>query len=151
KYNVDGPETPTYVPYHFAFGPRTYEFPSTSAPADGEIAADQVRPETREAVSEILADKLGRQLTDQELEPGTQLDQLGLDSLQRMDLGLAVEQRFGFSSERAPVTVGEMLALAQGLVEREPPKPPPPKWFSPPSSVPVEILGESIPEAFVNR
>ena len=26
-YNADGPEQPTYVPYHFLFGPRTYEFP----------------------------------------------------------------------------------------------------------------------------
>ena len=26
-YNPDGPEKPTFVPYHFLFGPRTREFP----------------------------------------------------------------------------------------------------------------------------
>ena len=151
-YNADGPERPTYVPYHFLFGPRSYEFPPLSAPAEGEIVSDQVRPETREAVAEILADKLGRPLTADELHPDTPLDDLGLDSLQRMELALAVEQRFGFSADPAPVTVGQLMALAQGLVEKEPPKPPPPEWFRAPSDEePLRILGETIPEAFVAR
>ena len=149
-YNADGPERPTYVPYHFLFGPRSYEFPPVSAPAEGEIVSDQVRPETREAVAEILADKLGRPLTADELHPGTPLDDLGLDSLQRMELALAVEQRFGFSVDPAPVTVGQLMALAQGLVEKPPPKPPPAEWFRAPSDEePLRIQGETIPEAFV--
>lgn len=151
-YNADGPERPTYVPYHFLFGPRTYEFPPGFAPAEGEIAPDQVRPQTREAVAEILADELGRPLTPDELHPGTRLDDLGLDSLQRMELALAVEQRFGFSVDPAPATVGQLMALAQGLVEKEPPKPPPPEWFRTPSHEKLpRILGETIPEAFVAR
>ena len=149
-YNADGPERPTYVPYHFLFSPRSYEFPPVSAPAEGEIVSDQVRPETREAVAEILADKLGRPLTADELHPGTPLDDLGLDSLQRMELALAVEQRFGFSVDPAPVTVGQLMALAQGLVEKPPPKPPPAEWFRAPSDEePLRIQGETIPEAFV--
>ena len=31
-YNADGPERPTYVPYHFLFGPRSYEFLPVSGP-----------------------------------------------------------------------------------------------------------------------
>ena len=30
-YNAQGPEPPTYVPYHFVFGRRTYEFPPGGA------------------------------------------------------------------------------------------------------------------------
>ena len=34
-YNADGPERPTYVPYHFLFGPRSYEFPSRTSAGRG--------------------------------------------------------------------------------------------------------------------
>jgi long-chain-fatty-acid--[acyl-carrier-protein] ligase len=151
-YNADGPERPTYVRYHFLFGPRSYEFPPESAPAVGEIRSDQVRAETREAVAEMLADKLGRSLTAEELQPRTRLDDLGMDSLQRMELAVGVEQRFGFSADPAPVTVGQLMALAEGLVEHAPPKPPPREWFQPPAGeTPPRILGETIPAAFVAR
>ena len=67
-----------------------------------------------------------------------------------MELALAVEQRFGFSADPAPVTVGQLMVLAQGLVEKPPPKPPPAEWFRAPSDEePLRIQGETIPEAFV--
>lgn len=151
-YNAGGPERPTYVPYHFLFGPRTFAFPTASAPGDDEAVAARVRPETRAAVAEILADKLGRTLSPDELDPRAALDALGLDSLQRMDLALAVEQRFGFSVDPAPVTVGQLLALAEGLVETEPLKPPAPEWFRPPADAArPRLLGETIARAFINR
>jgi long-chain-fatty-acid--[acyl-carrier-protein] ligase len=151
-YNADGPERPTYVPYHFLFGPRCYEFPAVAVPLGGPVVPDQVGPETRTAIAEILADKLGRPLTADELQPGTLLDDLGLDSLQRMQLALVVEQRFGFSADPAPITVGQLIALAQGLVEKPPPRPPQPQWFRAPfDEKPPRILGETIPEAFVAR
>ncbi|MDB5307978.1 MAG: hypothetical protein JWO38_2180 [Gemmataceae bacterium] len=151
-YNAGGPERPTYVPYHFLFGPRTYVFPPPPRRPRREIDPDRVTPETRAAVGEILADKLGRPLTAEELRPDTRLDDLGLDSLQRMELTLAVEQRFGFSADQAPETVGELEALAQGLVEKEPPRPPPAVWFRPPSDEgPLRIPGETIPAALVAR
>lgn len=152
-YNADGPEQPKYVPYHFLFGPRSYEFPPLAYSAVDEITLEQVRPEDRQSVAEILADQLGRPLTAEEIQPDTRLDDdLGLDSLQRMDLTLAVEHRFGFSADTAPATVGQLLALAEGLVEKESPKPAPPEWFVPASvERPPEILGDTIPEAFVAR
>ena len=69
-----------------------------------------------------------------------------------MDLALSVEQRFGFSADPAPVTIGQLMALAQGLVESSPQKPPPPEWFRTPSDTkPPRIVGETIPAAFVAR
>src|SRR5207248_760403 len=80
------------------------------------------------------------------------VDQLGLDSLDRMEMTLAVEQQFGFHGDQVPATVGDLWALAQGLVKRAPPKPPPPAWFRQPADEgPLVIMGESIPEAFVAR
>lgn len=150
RYNAGGPETPTFVPYHFFFGPRTHEFPT--APAAAGVDLDRVQPETRAAVADILAQRLRRPLIPAEDQPSTTLDQFGLDSLDRIELALAVEQRFGFHGDQVPVTLGQLWALAQGLIERAPPQPPPPAWFRPPSDEgPLAILGETIPEAFVAR
>lgn len=149
-YNVGSPETLTFVPYHFLLGPRTFEFPKLT----GLSAADlgRIKPETKEVVAQTLTHKIGRTLTDEEQKPETTLDRLGLDSLDRMEVALAVEQRFGFTSDQVPATVGQLWALAQGLVEREPPKPPPPEWFRPPSDTgPLTTLGDTIPEAIVAR
>jgi long-chain-fatty-acid--[acyl-carrier-protein] ligase len=155
-YNENnGPETPTYVPYHFAFGRRTFEFPKLRGLE--EVDPSQIKPAIREEIGHMIADKLGRPLTDDEMKPDTTFDELGLDSLDRMELNLHVEQRFGFTSDQVPLTLGQLWALAQGLVEKGPPKPPPPGWFTPRTSgAPsagrfLEILGDTIPEAFVAR
>jgi long-chain-fatty-acid--[acyl-carrier-protein] ligase len=151
-YNAGGPEQPTFVPYHFLFGRRSYDFPPPPGYGEGEIDLSLIRPETRTAMAEILADQLGRPLTPAELSPATRLDDLGLDSLQRMELALVIERRFGLSADTAPATVGQLLALAQGLVEKTPPKPPASTWFQPPTDTsPCQILGETIPVAFLAR
>ena len=36
-YNSRERETPTYVPYHFLFGPRTYEFPKARSLAEADL------------------------------------------------------------------------------------------------------------------
>jgi long-chain-fatty-acid--[acyl-carrier-protein] ligase len=148
-YNSGEKETPTFVPYHFVFGPRAYEFPKAHGLEEADLT--RVKPETRAAVSQILADKLGRPLTADEQKPETSFDQLGLDSLDRMEVTLAVEQRFGFSGEQVPANLGQLWALAEGMVEREPPRPPPAAWFRPCSGGPMAALGQTIPEAFVTR
>ncbi len=149
-YNAEGPEEPTFVPYHFLFGLRSYEFPKPSGYAEADPS--RVKPETRAAVNELLAEKLGRPLTEAEQRPETTFDQLGLDSLDRMELALDVEQRFGFTADEAPSNLGQLWALAQGLVERGPPPPPPAAWSRAPASRgPLEVIGETIPEAFVAR
>jgi long-chain-fatty-acid--[acyl-carrier-protein] ligase len=149
-YNQGGPEKPTYRPYHFLFGRRTFDWPKPGAAAG--IDLDKVKPETKAEVNEIIARKLGRRPAESELRPETPLEALKLDSLDRMDLNLRVEQRFGFSADEVPATVGELWALAEGLAQRGPARPTPPQWFHPPSDTgPVEIKGETFAEAFVTR
>jgi long-chain-fatty-acid--[acyl-carrier-protein] ligase len=148
-YAADGSEPPTFVPFHLILGPRHYAYPPPSRTLEFDPAL--VKPATREAVGHILADRLGSaQIPDE--AGGTTLAELGFDSLDAVEVTLEVEQRFGFSSDLVPTTVGQLWALAEGLIEKSPPKPPPPAWFSLPSSTgPFTILGETIPEAFLNR
>jgi long-chain-fatty-acid--[acyl-carrier-protein] ligase len=111
-----------------------------------------VKPETRSAVAEVVAEKIKRPLSENENRGETTFMQLGLDSLDAMEITLAVEQRFGFNSEKVPTTLGELWALAEGLQEKAPPKPPPAGWFDPPiDHRPLTIQGETIAEAFLNQ
>jgi long-chain-fatty-acid--[acyl-carrier-protein] ligase len=98
-YNCDGNEAPTWVPYHFLFGRRSFDFPKPQGVNDADLA--KVTPETRREVNQLIADLLRRPLSPQEDTPETTLDQLGLDSIERMDLNLKVESHFGFTGDRA--------------------------------------------------
>jgi long-chain-fatty-acid--[acyl-carrier-protein] ligase len=145
-YNALGPEPPTFVPHHFLFGRRTYEFP-TELPEDPLLS--QVTPPTRTEVFQIVERKLKRRLTEPEKKPDTVLHELGLDSLDRMDVTLTVEQRFGFSTDQSPFTVGELLLLAQGLAKKATARRVPRTWFRAPPRGKPEITGETIAEAFL--
>ncbi len=149
-FNADVPaETPTFVPYHFALGPRTHEFPPPAAPVASRGDATEA---VRKAVAEIVAEKTKRPLTPDEEKPERTFQELGIDSLDAMDIGLAVERRFGFSARAMPTTLGGLWALASGQVDAGEVKPAPAAWATP-ITAPVEIgfLGVTIPEAVLNR
>jgi long-chain-fatty-acid--[acyl-carrier-protein] ligase len=114
-YNRGLSPEPVFVPYHFLFGPRTFDFPKPKLGLD--VPLEKITPATRQAILELLEEKLKRPLTDDEKQPATLLENLGLDSLDRMDLAQIIEQRFGFRSDLIASTIGELSALAQGLVE----------------------------------
>ena len=144
------PEKPTFVPSHFLFGRREFEFPPPPQLLDHDLS--KVRPETKQAIAEILAEKLKRPLTASENTAATTYSQLGIDSLDGMELALQVEQRFGFSGDEVPSSLGQLWALAEGLIEHAPAKPAPAAWFRKPDGPPeVLVLGETFGEAFVNR
>ena len=150
-YNADEkPETPTYVPYHFLSGKRDFDWPPP--PTGPVLDLGKVKPATKDAVAEILSDRLNRPLTDDENTADTTFIQLGLDSLDAMEVTLEVEQRYGFTGEVMPLTVGQLWALAEGMVEHSEVKPPPEKWFQPPSGEhECIILGETVAEAVLTR
>ena len=150
-FNADAaPETPTFVPYHFLFGKRKAEFPPPMAAASLDLS--KVKPVTKRAVAEILQEKLKRPLTENENAPDVSFMDLGLDSLDAMEVTLHVEQRFGFTGDTVPATVGQLWALADGLLDTAPPKPPPAVWFVPsPDASPLDIPGATIPVAIVTQ
>src|SRR5262249_29422078 len=94
---------------------------------------------------------LQRPLSDREQSPDTSLDELGLDSIDRMEVALQVERQFGVTADETPATVGQLWMMAEGLAAKAPPKPPPPAWFRVPTETKAEILGDTIPAAFVAR
>ncbi|HEV3439396.1 MAG TPA: AMP-binding protein [Gemmata sp.] len=150
-YNSDAPrEIPTFVPRHILFGPSTHEFPPPPPPAEFDVS--KVKPETKAAIAQIIAEKIKRPLTDRENSADTTFMQLGIDSLDAMELTVAVEQRFGFNSEAMATSLGALWALAEGLQEKAPPKPPPVGWFAPPGGdASLSIRGETVAEAFLNQ
>jgi long-chain-fatty-acid--[acyl-carrier-protein] ligase len=150
-YNADTPrEEPTFVPYHVLFGPRTATFPPPGTGPDLDLS--KVKPATKEAVAHAVEEKLKRPLSGEENAPDTTFMQLGLDSLDAMEVTLQVEQHFGFSADVVPTTVGGLWALAEGLLDTAPPKPPPAGWFDPPpTDAPLEVIGETIPAAVLHQ
>jgi len=150
-YNADTPrETPTFVPRHFLFGPRTHEFPPPPAPKEFDLS--KIKPETKSAVAHFVEEKLKRPLSESDNRAETTFAQLGMDSLDAMDVSLSVEQRFGFNSEAVPKSLGELWALAEGLQEKMPPRPAPAGWFAPaPNNDLLKIPGETVAEAFLNQ
>ena len=82
-FNRGGPETPTFVPYHFVAAHGHTIFPTASGLADVNLR--QVKPETKQVVADILAQKSGRPLTEDEQRPRRRSINSGLDSLDRME------------------------------------------------------------------
>jgi long-chain-fatty-acid--[acyl-carrier-protein] ligase len=151
-YNRDGSAEPVFVPYHRLFGPRQFQFPRLATA--NEVDLSKIRPATIRAVNSLIEEHLGRPLTSQENLPETPLDQIGLDSLDRMDIALQVEDRFGFHADQVVGTLGEGWALAEGLLtgRGEPALVAPPAWDRPSGwTGPARILADTIPAAFLRR
>ena len=149
-YNAPGEEKPIYVPYHFLLGPRTYDFPR----AIGAEAVDvsKVRPATRETIAEMVAERLKREPIESDRDPATKLEDLGLDSLERTELLLAIEDRMGFRSKEVPVTIGGLWAVGEGLIDADELQAAPPEWLKlPEEKSRLRILDETIAAAFVQR
>ncbi len=152
-YNRGLSTQPIFVPYHFLFGPRTFDFPQPKGAT--EVPLDKITPETQKAVLDLLEEKLKRPLTDAEKQPATLLENLGLDSLDRMDVAQTIEQRFGFRSERIATNIGELWGLAQGFVDTGSTEPLKiaPAWNAPrvDAEKPFAIPAPTILEGFVRQ
>src|SRR5208283_2713494 len=106
------------------------------------------------AVNELIEEQLGRPLADEEKRPEVRLERIGLDSLERMDVVLRIEDRFGFHTDQATDTLGKLWALADGLLTGtgEAVREAPPAWNRPVHRTgPTEVLADTLPAAFVRR
>ena len=88
----------------------------------------------------------------------TAADQLsmrsGLDSLDRMDLTLRVEDRFGFHSDQVANDLGELWRIAEGMVAatKEVETAAPELWTRLPNTEEASaVLAENLAEAFLRR
>ncbi len=151
-YNRGAPEKPTFVPFSLLFGPRQYEYPVLIK--TGQVDLAKIRPATIRAVNEMVEERLKRPLSGEENSAEMLLERLGLDSLERMDLALHIEDRFGFRSDRVADTLGELWALAEGQLSTSGANVElaPAAWNVPPSDQEAPaVLGETLAEAFLRR
>ena len=151
-YNRGAPEEPTFVPFSFLFGPRQYRYPALAK--TGQVDLAKIRPATIRAVNEMLEERLKRSLSAEENSAEMLLERLGLDSLERMDLALHIEDRFGFRSDRVADTLGELWALAEGQLSSGEGKTEsaPEAWNVPPRNKEnPAVLGDTLAEAFLRR
>lgn len=150
-YNADGGQEPQFVRYHAFMGPSEGIYGRGALQT--EIDLNAIKPKTISLVNELIHSHLGRDLAPEELTAETTLEQIGLDSLDRMDLALKIEQQFGFRSDEVAATLGGLWALADGQLSASEKEHTAPEAWTKPSAAggSTEILGETIPEAFVNR
>ncbi len=142
-YNEGGPEKPIYVPYHFLFGPKLYEFPPIKCGVD--IHPRDVKRVIQGRVNALIEEHINRSLEEDEKKPSMRLEDLGLDSLERMELGLEIEEQFQTAAgTQVPNTILEAWALAAGLWNDESIKVPEKWWNDPRGS---QIWSESLPPA----
>jgi long-chain-fatty-acid--[acyl-carrier-protein] ligase len=152
-YNVDGPQQPAFVRYSHFFGPTAGHYAAGAAlPLIDPATID---PKTIRLVNDLVQGHLGRELDPRELAFDTTLEALGMDSLDRMDATLKVEQQFGFHNPSVLNTLGELWALADGKLSggaKEEVIPVPAAWFALPRSTDAPaVLAGTVAEAFVRR
>ena len=152
-YDADGDQKPLFVRYNALFGPSSghFEAPSTGVAVDPAT----ISPKTIRLVNELLAAHLKRDLAPDELQAETRFDAIGLDSLDRMELALTIEQQFGFRSDTVVDTLGGLWALADGKLASTSatsrPAAAPPAWSRPASHGDRRVLADTVAEAFVRR
>lgn len=149
-YSQDGGEEPQFVPFNHFAGPREREYHFADAQKAGNV--ERVSNKIRGEVNVMVEQHLKRPLTDDEEDPSSTLDTLGLDSLERMELSLELEDRYGFRADEVPETLGQLWMLAAGeLAGGDEEAQVPPLWAQPAPVGKAEVLGDTIAEAFVGR
>lgn len=157
-YNADGGQEPKFVRFNHFFGPTEGDYGRAAQSAEYDLS--KIKPKTINLVNELVQAHIGRVLNEQELQPNTKLELIGLDSLDRMDLALKIENQFGFRSDVVTDTLGGLWALADGQLAAASSAPvaAPAAWTTWQQSPHREyadpadrILADTIAEAFVRR
>jgi acyl-CoA synthetase (AMP-forming)/AMP-acid ligase II/acyl carrier protein len=151
-------ERPTFVRYSYLFGPSEGHFHQATTAGIDTSAVD---PKTAALVNDLVASFVKRDLDAAEAVATAKLEDLGLDSLDRMELALRIEQQFGFRSNTVVDTLGGLWALASGSLPTEPadakPLEVPAAWFAASRATasngepPEWLLAATVAEAFVRR
>jgi long-chain-fatty-acid--[acyl-carrier-protein] ligase len=149
-------ERPSFVRYSYLFGPTKGAFHQASAAA---VDTDGIDPKTVALVNDLVASFFKRDLDPTEAVAAARLEDLGLDSLGRMELALRIEQQFGFRSSTVVDTLGGLWALAAGKLPADPdaakPLEVPRAWFAAQRRGGTTggdwLLAPTVAEAFVRR
>jgi len=108
-YNAEGAQPPKFVRYHHWFGPRKGQFkPAHRVP----VELSSISLETIQRVNQMLENLLGRTLASDELQANIHLENLGLDSLDCVELMLQIQSHYGHHEETVPETLAGLWRFA---------------------------------------
>ncbi len=150
-YNQVDEIKPVFRPYHFLLFWQKRQFPDLNKTSNSIIYQD-FPLEFKAEVLQIIKEKISGIVVDELLPSNTELESLGIDSIQRLDLLLNLEQHFGFTSNFVPSTLGD-LYLACSKTGGEPiPIKVPLEWIQSTRKIKEsEILGETVLDSFLLR
>ena len=147
-FNTDLPSDPVYRPYHFLDIRKTRSYPSIQIRKTNQVT--DFPPELIAKVRDCMNQILGSGAPSESIQLQDKLSDLGLDSLQRMELLSLVEKEFSRRSGELPETFGDLCAVASGRnigkVEFQVPD----LWWKTKDGR-EGILGETILKAFLER
>ncbi len=109
-FNADGRQPPKFVRYHHWFGPCQGNYqPTQRVP----VQWSSIESQTIQQVNQIVENVLGRTLASDEQQADTNLENLGLDSLDRVELMLRIQSHYGDHEEPVPETLAGLWRCAE--------------------------------------
>jgi long-chain-fatty-acid--[acyl-carrier-protein] ligase len=150
-YNRDASTTPVYRPYHFLLFSQTKTFPPLEL--NENKTAPNIYPDLlKREVIQIIKEKFPEVIADETTDPNSELDSLGLDSIQRLELLIHLEQHFKFNGSTVPNTVDDLYLLCSGKSKTSTPIKTPKEWTeSFRIKAESEILGTTVLDSFILR
>lgn len=150
-YNHGADITPVFCPYHFLLSSTSKTFPPLSNNKQKNTLnyyADSLKKE----IIQIIKEKFPTVIADETTDQNSELDSLGLDSIQRLELLIYLEQHFKFNGSTVPNTLEDLYLLCSGKSEKPAPIKVPSEWkknyrIKPES----EILGTTVLDSFILR
>lgn len=150
-YNLDINTAPVYRPYHFFLLGKTKTFPTPELIVNKEPSVTYSE-ELKKEVIQIIKEKFPDVIADETTELNSELDSLGLDSIQRLELLIHLEQHFKFNGTTVPNTLGDLYLLCSGKSETATPIKVLPQWQESFRTKPEsEILGITVLDSFILR
>ncbi len=150
-YNLGTSTTPVYRPYHFLISGKTKTFPPLDILKNND-PTNHHTPQLKKDVIQIIKEKFPEVVADETTDPNSELDSLGLDSIQRLELLIHLEQHFKFNGSTVPNTLEDLYLLCSGKSEKTAPIKVPSEWVESFRTKPEsDILGKTVIDSFILR
>ena len=150
-YNQPATPSPIFRPYHFLFQNKEKIFPPLATKTNSSIK-DVFPQSLKKEIIQKTKEKFPEILIDENIDESTELDSLGLDSIQRLELLIYLEQHFKFNGTTVPSTFFDLCMLCSGKLKNTESIKVPDTWSKSTRTNPeFEILGTTVLDSFILR